>query len=283
MAQLFAERQRNVTLTSLLRQVPNHALWQGSLYSCVLAIVAIASACTSKFGLWEADVRRDQIAAQGGLVCSYQVPMYSARDARPARWVAARFRTSDTEPSDAGLLIPLSSHAALDADTLFQQAFFFPSTEALQILLRDAVRDAPVTGIDVRQWIPRSIDTLVDYGATLPEPADAGLAARTEFKHRGSGGLYIVKLRGQANTAAAIVMQWDDIARSEEQVLRHGWYVRTSCELKGLLSAMLPDDEGTVLLMGQYHTGIPPEDTTSLFVPFFALDDEMISWIPKKP
>jgi len=82
-----------------------------------------------------------------------------ADDIVPERWLLTRLVIEDEEagrpePAECciGLLIPTGS-GAVDADWVFKYGLFYSLMHDLQLLLRDAVADAPIISVDVHDWL----------------------------------------------------------------------------------------------------------------------------------
>lgn len=201
-------------------------------------------------------------------------------DISPERWLLTRFVIEDEEserpdPADhcIGLLIPVCSEP-VDADWVFAHGLFYSSMRDLQLLLRDAVADAPIISVDVHDRLADRLHLLVDYGPDVPERAAADARYGTDLAGYAPKGLFIARLGGQSHTQAAVLFAQYNMDWSTAAHLNGSIYVRDVEELRCALSLVAAGQsrQGPVyvyewVLAALANPALGPDDDYDLLVP----------------
>ena len=163
-------------------------------------------------------------------------------DISPECWLLTRFVIEDEEsqrpePTECciGLLIPACSEP-VDADWVFKYGLFYSAMHDLQLLLRDAVADAPIVSIDVHERLAKRLHLLADYGPDVPGKAAADARYCRDLAGYAPKGLFIARLGGQSHTQAALLFPQSNMHWSTATHLKGSIYVRNVEELRCALS-----------------------------------------------
>ena len=202
------------------------------------------------------------------------------KDVSPERWLLTRVVIEDEESGRSdpagcciGLLIPVCSEP-VDADWVFKYGLFYSSMHDLQLLLRDAVADAPLISVDVHDRLADRLHLLVDYGPEVPETAAADARYSRDLARYAPKGLFIARLGGQSQTHAAVLFPQTNMHWSMAMYLKGSIYVRDVKELRCALSLVRAGQSqpGTVyvyewILATLLDAALGPDDDYDLLVP----------------
>jgi hypothetical protein len=201
-------------------------------------------------------------------------------DLSPERWLLTRFVIEDEESGRPdrtecciGLLIPACSDP-VDADWVFKYGLFYSSMHDLQLLLRDAVGDAPIISVDIHDRLADRLHLLADYGADVPEKAAADARYRTDLAGYAPKGLFIARFGGQSQTQAAVLFPQTNMHWSTATYLMGSVYVRDVEELRCALSLLAAGKSrpqslyvNEWLLAALANPTLGPDDDYDLLVP----------------
>lgn len=251
-----------------------------------ITLVSMSSSCAHQpqRGVWDAIIACDALSDEHENK-QFQIPRAEGHP-KAECWVITRFvvpagvgAEATGLPTDAGLLIPVADERAVGSDYMFSQAIFFPDTHSLRIALRDFVRDSPTVIVGGRSRLPEHLSYLIDYGDRLPPPAVPSMKARELRPGFASGGIYIMKLSGQVNTSASLVISVDDWHRPESEMLERSYFMRTEADLRRFLRTVCEDE---VMLIGTWDVAPSEPVLGRIVVPCFHPQDDMIVWIRDK-